>query len=129
MTKLKCVSNYSNQHLVFKAGEEFEASDELASFLFADSPESFKEVVQVAKQMKAPPMNKAILEAPHNKAAQPPITSIDGVGPAMAKRLAAAGFNSVEAIAQADASELSKVPGVGDERAAAWIEAAKESTK
>jgi transcription termination factor NusA len=41
------------------------------------------------------------------------ITELHGVGPAMAQRLDAAGFRTVEAIAQATIDELTDVPGVG----------------
>jgi len=60
--KLRCVSGYTNgpAGLVFRAGDEFNANEELARFLLADAPGCFKEVL--VKKAGRPRKNKAILE-------------------------------------------------------------------
>lgn len=49
------------------------------------------------------------------------LVDINGVGPAKAETLEEAGFDSVEAIAEADQDELAAVDGVGDDRALEFI--------
>jgi hypothetical protein len=63
--KIKCIGKYVNAPagLVFNPGEEFDATDDLASFLMSDAPGCFQEV----KKRGRPRKNKAILEPVHDK--------------------------------------------------------------
>ncbi len=54
------------------------------------------------------------------------VTDLPGVGPAIAKRLAEAGFKSVEAIAVASPSELAAAGSIGETTATKIIKAARE---
>lgn len=52
------------------------------------------------------------------------LTDIHGIGPALAKRLEAAGIVDGETLAKADTAVLTAIPGVSASRAAAWQETA-----
>lgn len=54
------------------------------------------------------------------------VTDINGVGPAKADTLAEEGYDSVEALAEADQDELAAVDGVGDDRALEFIVQAQD---
>lgn len=54
------------------------------------------------------------------------LTLIDGVGPVLARRLAAAGVGDIEALALATPADLDAVQGVSAARAPRWIEQAGE---
>lgn len=54
------------------------------------------------------------------------LMQIPGIGNVIAEGLFKEGFENVEAIACAEPDELSAIPGIGKERASAWIEKAKE---
>lgn len=51
------------------------------------------------------------------------LTDINGIGPALAKRLEAAGIFDCTALAAADSTTLTSIPGVTDARLAAWRQA------
>ncbi len=51
------------------------------------------------------------------------LTDINGIGPALAKRLEAAGIVDCTALAAADPTTLTSIPGVTDARLAAWRQA------
>lgn len=53
------------------------------------------------------------------------LTSVTGIGPAAAKQLKSYGFSSAESIAAATVDDLLQVPGFGQARAVAVIQAAK----
>jgi polyhydroxyalkanoate synthase len=55
------------------------------------------------------------------------VRSIDGVGPAYADRLAAAGITGVDDLADADPPTLAAETGIGETRVRRWIEAARDS--
>ncbi|MDP4993255.1 MAG: helix-hairpin-helix domain-containing protein [Marivita lacus] len=52
------------------------------------------------------------------------LTDIHGIGPALAKRLEAAGIVDGKTLAKADTAVLTAIPGVSASRAAAWQETA-----
>jgi helicase len=52
------------------------------------------------------------------------LTLVPGIGPALAKRLCAAGVGDLEDLALADAAELAAIRGISMNRAAQWIEEA-----
>ncbi|MEE4111820.1 MAG: helix-hairpin-helix domain-containing protein [Desulfobacteraceae bacterium] len=54
------------------------------------------------------------------------ILQVKGVGPATAERLAAAGFNSADALAAATPQQLASVPGFGESRARQVIAHARQ---
>jgi len=69
MIKIKCVSAYKGRFkgvtpLGFGLGQEIEVEDDLAEYLFADSPESFEfpKGFGSAKAPSAPPADKQIAE-------------------------------------------------------------------
>jgi hypothetical protein len=70
MPKLRCVSRYDNLPYGwhFKPGAEFEVTDDEREFLMRDSPDSFVDVV--AKQVVAPPEDKAVKAPGRAKSAQ-----------------------------------------------------------
>ena len=51
------------------------------------------------------------------------LTDINGIGPALAKRLEAAGIVDCTALAAADPTTLTSIPGVTEARLAAWRQA------
>ncbi|WP_300585629.1 helix-hairpin-helix domain-containing protein [Marivita sp.] len=54
------------------------------------------------------------------------LTDINGIGPALAKRLEAAGIVDCSALAAADPAALTSIPGVTETRLAAWQKAIAE---
>ena len=68
--KLKCVARYRNdaRGLIYSKGNVFEVEDSLASFLLADAPGSFEEVVE----KKAPTRRKRVGRPPKDKAVSEP---------------------------------------------------------
>ena len=68
--KLKCVARYRNdaRGLIYLVGSEFEIEDALASFLLADAPGCFEEVVE----KKAPARRKRVGRPPKDKAVSEP---------------------------------------------------------
>ena len=60
MTRLRCVGRYANsaRQLAYVVGDEFDADPALLAYLMADAPGCFEPVT--AKQMAAPPMDKAV---------------------------------------------------------------------
>lgn len=58
-----------------------------------------------------------------------PLTYLRGVGGKTAKRLAEAGYDTVEKIADADFAQLSRIPGIGKKLAAAMIKESPELQK
>lgn len=65
--RLRAIGRYVNEprNLAFDAGTVFEADEATAAFLLADAPGTFERVV-LAKQVSAPPADKAI-KAAQNK--------------------------------------------------------------
>lgn len=126
MPRLRAIGRYENQplNLAFNRGEEFEADESQADFLLRDAPGSFEYVEQ--KQLKTPPANKAILEAPQDKRVNDDLTKISGISRAKAMQLLQLGIDSYRALATADPEALMKIQGVGKSTAEAWIEAASE---
>lgn len=61
------------------------------------------------------------------KDAQPPLTSLAGIGPALAQKLSDGGYDTIESIAAAVPGELSEVKGVTFSRAMTFIESAREA--
>lgn len=57
------------------------------------------------------------------------LTDINGIGPALAKRLEAAGIVDCSALAAADPAALTSIPGVTEPRLAAWQKAIAEMGK
>jgi N utilization substance protein A len=55
---------------------------------------------------------------------QTDLTKLNGVGPAMAQKLADKGIKSIAMVAAAEPELLSSIPGVGEKTALQWIEAA-----
>jgi predicted flap endonuclease-1-like 5' DNA nuclease len=58
--------------------------------------------------------------------AGPPVDAIDGIGPVFAKRLTAAGIDSVSRLAGASPDLVSEAAGVSAARARTWIEQARQ---
>lgn len=66
--RLRVLGEYSNgpRNLNFRAGQEFDAGDELFLFLTADAPDTFEIVEPVeppkpkAKEVDKPPVNKMV---------------------------------------------------------------------
>lgn len=109
--------------MVYQTGEEFDATEEHARFLMADSPGSFERV----KALNSPPAHKAILEPRRAKAQQPDdLTVISGISNAKARQLALMGVDSFVALAAASVDDLMDIRGVGEATAQAWIEEARE---
>lgn len=69
MAKMRCLVRYENlpRHMVLAAGTVFEATAEMRTFLLADAPGCFEDVVEEVKALDEPPANKAILDAPRKK--------------------------------------------------------------
>lgn len=126
MPRLRAVSRYSNEplNLAYNPGVEFDADQALFDYLMRDAPGCFELVEQ--KQMKAPPANKAILDAPQDKRANDDLTVISGISRAKAMQLLQMGIDSFRSLATADPETLARIPGVGEAKAQAWIEAASE---
>ncbi len=59
--RLRAIGRYVNEprNLAFDAGTVFEADEATAAFLLADAPGTFERVV-LAKQVSAPPADKAV---------------------------------------------------------------------
>lgn len=53
-----------------------------------------------------------------------PVTTVDGIGPVFAKRLAAVGLADVDALAKASPDRVAEAAGVSAARARQWIELA-----
>ena len=69
MIKIKCITGYKGRYkgvqpLGFGVGQEIEVEDDLAEYLLADSPESFKfpKGFGSGKAPSAPPVDKQIAE-------------------------------------------------------------------
>lgn len=62
MVTLIALSNYANREQVYRVGEQFHVSDELAQFLETDAPGVFKriEAPTANKMVRRPTMNKAV---------------------------------------------------------------------
>jgi hypothetical protein len=54
--------------MVYQAEDVFEASPELWLFLQSDSPGTFERVEEKAKEVAAPPVDKAVKSPPRSKA-------------------------------------------------------------
>ena len=54
----------------------------------------------------------------------PPVTEVNGIGPAYAERLEAAGISTVSELAAADAEELGEATDLSPNRISGWIEQA-----
>lgn len=121
MPRLRATGRYVNdpRNLAFDRGDEFDADDELAEFLHRDAPGAFKE-------MKEPPANKAVLNAPQSKQANDDLTVISGISRGKAMHLHQLGIASYADLAAADVETLATIQGVGDVTASEWIEAAQE---
>lgn len=61
MITLRALGRYVNEPrgLAYNAGDVFDADPSMASYLLADAPGTFEQVVQ-GKQVEAPPANKAV---------------------------------------------------------------------
>lgn len=61
IVKLRALGRYVNEPrgLAYNAGDVFEADQATAAYLLADAPGTFERVV-LAKQVEAPPANKAV---------------------------------------------------------------------
>ncbi len=101
--------------------DEINVDDEHAEWLLRDSPSSFERV----KAMASPPANKAVLDAPENKA-QDDLTEISGISRAKALALADNGISSFADLARADTDTLTSIRGVGEATAGEWIAGARE---
>lgn len=55
-----------------------------------------------------------------------PVESIDGIGPVFAKRLTAAGIDSVARLAAASPDAVAEAAGVSSARARSWIDQASD---
>lgn len=66
--KLRCIANYRNdaRGLVYRVGDELEPDKELEVFLLSDAPGCFEEV-KPRKQVRKPPVDKAVKAAPRDK--------------------------------------------------------------
>ena len=62
--KLKCILKYHNdpKNMRFKKGDVFEVDEVQARYLLADAPGCFKKVITRKKQVKEPPVDKAVKE-------------------------------------------------------------------
>lgn len=63
MVTLTALSNYTNREQVYRAGEQFQVSEETAQFLETDAPGVFKRIEAPTvdnKMVRRPTMNKAI---------------------------------------------------------------------
>lgn len=67
--RLRCVAAYRNdpRNVIYRAGDEFDATDEHAAFLLADAPGCFEHVKPKAKRVRKPPQDKAMREPPEEK--------------------------------------------------------------
>lgn len=60
--KLRALGRYENgpRSLVYVAGQEFDATDDLFLFLMADAPGNFEPVTEQAKAVEKPPVDKMV---------------------------------------------------------------------
>ena len=81
-------------------------------------------LVSVGRTVETEPVSFRVSPPAH---VDPPVelTTIEGIGPVYAERLAAAGIENASKLADTDAAAVAAAAGVSESRAAGWIVSAR----